>query len=447
MLRNTYKEIVGPFVEHKSISTDRAFQAELERTVGWLVELFKQKGFEVEIFTDYGNPIVLARFNGNPKLKSALIYGHYDVQPAPTQDWSKLSESAKKGWRTPPFELSESGNGFVARGIADNKGQVGIHMAAIFDLIEKNRLGYNVGFLIEGDEETAEGRIDKFIEDKAEQLKKYDFLVISDGLLENNAPTIERSFRGSMSCTLHFKTSQTDLHSGLYGGAIPSASNELVAFLGKLQDGSGKITVPGWYDDIQSPPETGALSDERLARLLTVTGAKEFTVPEDQVINAIAFQPSLTITSIQSGYAGEGHQNSIPGSAQAKINFRIAPGQDPQKMMNKFQSFIKSNVPTYVDTQVEFSGVMPGVYLTADSNEFTRAEAIMKYVYGKFPIHAFIGASMPISVEVEQQLGIPQLLLPLANDDSAIHGPNENFTYEALDKGLDFSHRFFSDQK
>jgi acetylornithine deacetylase/succinyl-diaminopimelate desuccinylase-like protein len=443
MLRSKYKELIGPFIERKSISTDKIFQQELKNAVDWLVALFEQKGFQVETFMDYGNPIVYASYRVDPQLKSTLIYGHYDVQPAPAGDWPELSEEERKGWQTPPFQLTDTGERLVARSIADNKGQVGIHMAAIFDLIESGELGYNVSFLIEGDEETAEGRIDQFLTDQSQRLQQYDFLVISDGLLENNIPTIERSFRGSMSCTVQFTTSEKDLHSGLYGGAVPSASNELASFLGKLQDETGAIAIPGWYEDIQAPTTKETLDDERLNRLLEVTGVQEFIVPKEDVVEAIAFQPSMTITSLQSGYQGIGHQNSIPGAAQAKINFRLAPGQDPQSMMEKFKEFVRANTPSYVDTTIEFSGVMPGVYLAADSDEFQRAEAIMKYVYGKFPIHAFIGASMPISVEVERQLGIPQLLLPLANDDSAIHGANENLTYEALDHGLEFSYQFF----
>jgi acetylornithine deacetylase/succinyl-diaminopimelate desuccinylase-like protein len=443
MLISKYKEIVEPFVKLKSISTDEVFKTDLKATVDWLTSLFENNGFEVRVFSDYGNPIVLANYIVNPELKSALIYGHYDVQPAPVGDWENLTSDERNGWKSSPFNLTDTGDRLVARGIADNKGQVGIHMAAIFELIESGELGYNVSFLIEGDEETAEGQLDQFLIDQQELLKKFNFLVISDGLLENNLPTIERSFRGSISCTLQFKTSDNDLHSGLYGGAIPSASNELSKFLGRIEDENGKITIPDWYENIQSPEQKEVMNEDRLQRTLEVTGVEQFIVPKEDVVDTIAFQPSLTITSIQSGYSGKGHQNSIPGKAVAKINFRLAPGQNPQFLIERFEEFVKQNVPSYVKTDLEFSGIMPGVFLDAKGEEFERAETLMKFVYGTFPIHAFIGASMPICVEIKEKIGIPQLLLPLANDDSAIHGANENLTYEALDLGLLFSYLFF----
>ena len=211
-----YRDILSKLVSFKSISTNDNFIDDIENIVNFLENLFKQFGFYVEIIRGYSNPIVYASYVVDESYKTALIYGHYDVQPASIED----------GWFSEPFNLTEKDNRFYARGVADNKGQFLVYLITITNLIKTNNLKYNIKFIIEGNEESGSPNLHKFLEDYKETLKS-DFVLFSDGELTSGVPTIDIGFRGVLNLTLTIQTSQKDNHSGLYGGAVP---NPVVVF-------------------------------------------------------------------------------------------------------------------------------------------------------------------------------------------------------------------------
>jgi acetylornithine deacetylase/succinyl-diaminopimelate desuccinylase-like protein len=219
----TYLELTREIMKFKSVSTDVAFKDDVRATAEFLVKMFADKGFEVESYDGYGNPIVLATLKVDPAFETVLVYGHYDVQPAEMSD----------GWESEPFDFVERDGRFYGRGAIDNKGQFMVHVATVFELMEKGELKYNVKFIIEGDEETGSGDLVGFVE-KYKDLLKADALMLSDGELYKNKPTIELSFRGVVNFKIIAKTSHTDLHSGLYGGYAPSSAHEVIKVLGDL---------------------------------------------------------------------------------------------------------------------------------------------------------------------------------------------------------------------
>ncbi|KXK10248.1 MAG: putative succinyl-diaminopimelate desuccinylase, partial [Microgenomates bacterium OLB23] len=243
-LFNRYLQLLKEFVALRSISTDPSYIKDIEKTAQWLGNLLTQYGFTVKITKGAGNPIVCAQYN-NGSQQHVLIYGHYDVQPA----------EINEGWTHDPFELKEKNGRLYGRGAVDNKGQIMIYIATVIELIQQKSLGYNVTFLIEGNEEAGSSGLDTFVETHKEKLLA-DFLLVSDGEITAGHPVIEVGFRGVLNIALTVETSTKDNHSGLYGGIIPNAANELSILLGKLFDqssGEQRVTIEGFYDNITPP--------------------------------------------------------------------------------------------------------------------------------------------------------------------------------------------------
>jgi len=433
-----YQSIVEELLRFKSISTDPAYQGEMKATAKWLVELFRQHGFQARMVENYGNPIVVASYLVDKAAPTALIYGHYDVQPAVLEE----------GWDSDPFTLTKRGDRLYGRGVIDNKGQVGVHIASVFALIASGNLTQNVTFMIEGDEETGSSLLGTFVREQSTLLKA-DYVVVSDGEISGGQPVIERGYRGSFNATLTIKTSTTDLHSGMYGGAVPSASQEMISLLNQLVAPDGSIRIPSWIDDVPTiDPQALAdharlpFSEEEFQR---ITGVKQrFSSNGLDFCSQTTLQPSIVVTGVQSGYVGVGYRNSVPATAQAKINFRLAPGQDPQRLLQTLQVYLSDLLPSYVDWTLETDEPSAGIEISLDEPVIQEAQAILTTIYGQEPLRKFVGGTIPIVSDYAQVLKVPQVLIPLANEDCAMHAANENFQLDHLERGLAFSEAFFS---
>ena len=201
-----YRKLLNEVVQFQTVSFDPKYYQEITRCVKWYSKLFKKYGFHIRIIKGYDNPIILSEFTFNKTLPTVLIYGHYDVQPAAMAD----------GWKSDPFKINERNGRLFARGVIDNKGQHLVHLATVLLLIKEKKLGYNVKFFIEGNEETGSPKIAKFFYDFKKELKT-DFILISDGEQIAGHPNINAGYRGITNCTFILKTATTDLHSGIYG--------------------------------------------------------------------------------------------------------------------------------------------------------------------------------------------------------------------------------------
>lgn len=435
-----YKLLLTKLISFKSISTDPIYKPEIDALVAHLSGMFSEKGFKVEVVTGYDNPIVVARYETDPTLKTVLIYGHYDVQPADISD----------GWTNDPFTLSEQNNRLVARGIVDNKGQVMIHISTVFDLIEKDNLGYNVVFMIEGNEETGSPNISKFMYEKKDLLKS-DFALISDGEITSELPTLETGFRGGFNTTVTVTTSTTDLHSGLYGGAVPSASSVLTNILEKLMDGTGKVLMPGFYKDVDPVP-TDILANNASIPFSEedykyLSGTNKMTcVNNVDFFTQTGLYPAVIVTGLQSGYTGVGYRNSVPATAVAKINFRLVKSQNPQAIAEQFKTYITSIAPDYVDVKVEITDPYDGIKLDLNNEYIEKAKRAVKLTFGVDPIYKFCGGGLPITTLINDIFGIPQVLMPLANEDCRTHAVGENYTIGLINKALAFSEEFLKKQ-
>jgi len=435
-----YIDLLTQFIKFKSIATDPSYNPEIMNVVEWLEDLFEAHDFRVKVIDGYSNPIILATYcpKSKTKLQTCLVYGHYDVQPA----------NASEGWNSDPFTLDQKNGRLYARGVADNKGQTLIHIVAIFDLIKKNELGYNIIYLLEGGEEIGSPNIGEFIKDYKNELNG-DFCIISDGTFIGNNPVIEAGFRGFINLTLAIKTSSKDLHSGIFGGAAPNASHELTKFISTLFSKDNKIAIKNFYNDVDIIEEKILQNNKNIPfsfkEYRRTSGTKALvTRGKYDFYSQTGLQPTIEITGIQSGYTKEGYRNSIPGKAVAKINFRLVKNQKPQKIIKLFKDHLKKNLPNYVDYSLDISTACEGVKLDINNKYVEKAKQLLRQVWKKHPVYKYVGGGLATVTTIDNILKVPQLLIPLANEDCNPHGANENFVITQIKKSMEFSRKFFN---
>ena len=434
-----YLNLAEVAIGFKSISTDPAYKPEIEKTVVWFKNLFDQNGFRVSVWsTKTSNPVILASYALNPKAETVMVYGHYDVQPATKED----------GWKSDPFRLHNDGKRLYGRGVIDNKGQVLIHISTIIDLIKTGKLKYNVKFLLEGNEETSNPDLAGLMKLHKTDLA-CDLFMISDGELTNNKPTIEVSLRGGFNCTLVYQTGKNNLHSGIYGGAVPNAAHELVKFLSGLHDQHGQVTYPEFYVDADTISNQELVNNRNLDSNETTTAklagvARLLKKPNTDFYTQTGLIPTIQITGIKTGYIGEGYANIVTAIAEARLNFRIVTSQNPEKVFADFEKYVKNLTPKYVSYQLIIHGEHKPIKINTNSPNMIEAEKILARVYKTKPVKKYVGGALPIVAEVKEILGVDSLLIPLVNEDCNMHGANENFDLKFVHKALEFSREFFS---
>lgn len=417
----------------RSISTQPEHAADLVACATWVRDRFLKMGLDAELCPTAGHPLVLARNRHRADRRTVLIYGHYDVQPA---DPIEL-------WTSPPFEPSISGGVVTARGATDNKGQFFAHMLGVeATLREKGDLPVNLIFLVEGEEEVGSPNLVPFLESHREGLR-CDVIAISDtGMVARGYPTFSYGLRGLTALEIRVTGPSTDLHSGIYGGAVANPAMALARMLATLHGPDNRITVPGFYDSVR-PIE--AWEHEAWAALpISEEGLRELTgVPEldgeagYNALERIWARPTAEINGIGSGYQGPGSKTVLPAHAFAKLTFRLVPDQDAADIQDKIIAHMRSVCPQSVRLEIE-RGHSGAPYLVNPLEGFGSAahRALKRTFGGREPALVREGGSVPIVADFKRILGADSLLLGLALPDCRIHAPNENFPLENLEYGM-----------
>ncbi|MER3581595.1 MAG: hypothetical protein C4347_01975 [Patescibacteria group bacterium] len=434
-----FKSLLKDYVSFKTISTDKNFLNEIKNCSQWLANLFAKNKFNVKVIEGFGNPIILAEYIFDKSKKTCLIYGHYDVQPA----------NLNEGWRNDPFVLLEDKNKFYARGVADNKGQNLIHIFSISQLKKENKLNYNIKFLIEGNEETGSEKLPLFIK-KFKNLLKSDFVLISDGEIVNNIPIIDSGFRGVVNFSLIIKTANKDFHSGLYGGAIPNSVHEAIKILSKLFKNEDEIRIKDFYKGIKLKKEIIENNKKlpfNIKKFKKENNLKKLFIKNLDFYSKTGLWPTLQITGIAAGYYGEGYRNAIPAETLIKFNLRFLENQNVNELKKSIKNFFREKIPNYVNYELKFEDFAPSVSLDLKNEYIQRAKDILKSVFKKEAVFKFSGGTLPIVYYLKNILKVPQVLVPLANEDCNMHSINENFNKSLIEKGLLFSKLFFSNGK
>ncbi|HRU50179.1 MAG TPA: M20/M25/M40 family metallo-hydrolase [Candidatus Absconditabacterales bacterium] len=422
------------YLSFKSISTDGNFNNEIQTCSNRLKELFEQNNFQVEVVSNYGNPIIIASYFVDNNLENGLIYGHYDVQNANQIDGRKEN----------PFNLYIGKDKVIGRGVVDNKGQTLIHILSIIKLIKENKLGYNITFILEGEEEIGSPGIIKFIEENKQKFKA-DFILISDGNIVKNLPIIESGFRGGFNSKLEIKTANTDLHTGIYGGIVPNPIEELINLFSKLYDANNQVTIPYFYYEVEEFNVNQKILNSKIPfnqEDLTNFGISQTKLKDVDFYTKSGWLPCIEITGINSG-STEFFKNSIPNTATANINFRLVNNQKCDSIVNLFKEWIKNNLPKNIEYKLSFDQYSKPTKISLQNKFVDKAEKTLTEIYANKVIYLRSGGSLPIIDIFQTHVSNNILSIPLANEDSNMHGVNENFEIDLIKKGLEFSYKFF----
>lgn len=436
-------EALLEFLRFKSISSDPNFAGDVSRCATWLVEYLHKLGFDARLITvGQHHPIVYAEWLGaGDSAPTVLLYGHYDVQPPdPLADWT-----------TPPFDPQIRDERIWARGAMDDKGQVWSHIAALAACLKAGgRLPVNYKIMLEGEEECGSEGIHEFLRDPANiEMLRADVVLVSDTEMEGpGRPAICRGLRGMCYAELKLRGPSADRHSGHYGGVIRNPATVLVQILGRLQDMStGQIRIPEIYDDLApvSPAELALMqsSPPDPAAIMTETGSSAvWNQPGVSLAEAAWHRPTLDVHGLTSGYQGEGPKTIIPAWASAKISMRLGPGQDPQRVFDCLKRYIQSIVPAGIECELRHLHGGRAFLLDPTLPLVHLAKRALAEAFGAETELTRTGGSIPIAGVLQEQLGVPVLLIGLALPGSNIHSPNEWFGINELQKGSEAIIRF-----
>ena len=424
---------LADYVRFPSVSAQKEKHgADMKACGEWLLAQYRALGLEAKLHATAGNPILLARTPRRAGRKHFVVYGHYDVQPPEPFEL----------WKTPPFEPRIEGRSMFGRGASDNKGQNLAHLKAVEAYLKTGtELPVDLTFLIEGEEEVGSKNLAKFLEEHRAELK-CDAVVISDtGMPDKKTPALTYALRGITALEIKLTGPNRDLHSGIFGGSVENPAMALARLLAKVHDKNGRVTVPGFYDDVESLTKFERAQFKRLPyneaqyrKLVGVPelfGEKGFSHHEQR-----SARPTFEINGLTSGYQGEGSKTIVPSWASAKITIRLVPDQNPRKIQQAVQAFLRQHCPPTV--KIELKGGHGGVpYLVSPTSPLAQASLrALKLGFGAEPIAMREGGSIPIVSDFKRILGADTLLLGLALPDDNAHSPNEKFDLDCFASGM-----------
>lgn len=416
-----------------SISTILEHAEDVVHAATWTANKLRAIGMDsVEVIQTARHPIVYGEWLDAPGAPTVLIYGHYDVQPAdPLEEWSQN-----------PFEPVVRDSHIVARGAADDKGQVYINLAAIESLRATNggRLPVNVKFVIEGEEEIGSRGLAEFVRAQRERVQA-DVIVISDTtMLSLEQPAISTSFRGSLSLELEVYGPAFDLHSGQHGGVVHNPIQALCEIVTMLHQPDGSIAVDGFYDRVRpvsasEQAELAALYSEE--ELRTETGVPQSWGEAGYSLRErIVARPTLELNGIVGGWTGHGGKTVLPARALAKISCRLVPDQDPTEIAELLRHRIEQLAPPTVRTELRVLGASQPAIIQVDNPAVQIAMNAYERGFGVRPILMRKGGSLPILSTFSSVLDAPIVLAGYGLPSDRVHGPNERFHLSCLRRGI-----------
>lgn len=427
-----------------SVSADPKFKGDVLNAAEFLVEKLKVAGMNnVELMGTDGNPIVYGEKIIDSKLPTVLVYGHYDVQPADPYEL----------WTSPPFEPEIRDEKIWARGACDDKGQTYMHVKAIEAMIANNELLCNVKVIIEGEEEVGSVNLNPFLKKYKDKLKANVVLISDTSMIANDCPSITVGLRGLSYMEVEVVSSNRDLHSGVYGGAVANPINVLCEMIASLKDENKHITIPGFYNDVRelSADERKGLNSspfnleeyKKELKLTEVEGEKGYTTLERTSI-----RPTVDVNGIWGGYIGEGAKTVLPAKANAKISMRLVPNQNSEKISNLFAEHFKKIAPKSVTVKVTAHHGGEPVITPTDTVAYRAASKAMEKTFGIVPLPGYEGGSIPIVASFESILGLKTILFGFGLDTDALHSPNENYGLFNFYKGIEtipYFYKYFSE--
>ncbi len=438
--RKQYVEELKEFLKIPSISTLADHKKYMRKAADFVASKLKEAGIQnVKSIETKGHPLVYGDWLHAKNKPTILIYGHYDVQPV---DPLNL-------WDSPPFEPVIKDNNIYARGATDDKGQMYVHIKSVEAFFKTvGKLPVNVKFLIEGEEEIGSHSLEEFVNNNKDFLKCDAVLISDTSLFGPGIPTLTYGLRGLSYLQIEVTGPNRDLHSGTFGGAVDNPINVLAEIISKLKNNDGKITIPGFYDDVvrltkKERDNFKALpfSAKQFAGSIGVKqlkGEKGYTTYEHTWA-----RPSLDCNGILGGFTGDGAKTVLPSRAMAKVSMRLVPDQNPKKIAKLFKAHIKNIAPGTVKVEVkDLHGAHP-IVSPLDAKATVAAAEALSRVFGKETVFMREGGSIPIVVVFSRKLKVPVVMMGIGLNSENLHSPNEHFNLTHFHLGILSSAQFF----
>lgn len=432
---------LSEFLRIPSISADPAYADDVRRAADWLADHLRTVGFPtVEVRETGGHPAVYAEdLSAGPDTPTVLLYGHYDVQPPDPLDL----------WTSPPFEPVVRDGKLYARGSADDKGQVMMHVKAAEAYYQTGTaLPVNLKLLIEGEEEVGSKHLAPYVEQHKDELA-CDVIVISDtAMFGQGIPSVTVGLRGLAYVQVNLTGPDRDLHSGVYGGGVENPANALAAMIAALHDDQHRVTVEGFYDGIvplkdEERAAWAELPFDEAAWLGEIGLKKGLTEQGYSILEATTARPTLDVNGMGSGYQGEGSKTVLPSRAFAKISCRLVPGQDPKDIAQKLRRHFEQHLPETMTMDFqELHGGQP-VLMDTDQPAMTAAMDALQETYGREAYFMREGGSIPVVADLKRILGVDALLLGFGLTGDSIHSPDEHFGLDRYHEGIATIARFW----
>jgi len=431
--RDRYISELKQYLAIPSISALPEHQDDVKRCAQWTADEMTRIGLEnVRLVETPGNPVVCGDWLHAPGAPTILFYGHYDVQPVDPLDL----------WESPPFEATIRDGEIYARGAADDKGQVFMHLKAIeAHLNREKKLPVNIKLIVEGEEEVGSEHLDDFVRANKAALAA-DVVVISDSaMFDRGVPSICYSLRGLIYFQIDLRGTKSDLHSGLFGGAVANPAMVLAQILAQMKDRGGRIKIPGFYDDVRTLSDQERAAWEKLPfnekKYRKDLGApKLFGESGFSTLERVWARPTFEVNGLLSGFTGEGAKTVIPAVAMAKVSMRLVPDQHPDKIAPLFEAYVKKVAPKTVDVKLtRMHGGKP--WITEYDNPFVQAAGrAIEAGFGRTPVFCRAGGSIPVVSTFQEELGVPAVLFGVGLPDENAHAPNERLDLGNFHNGI-----------
>src|SRR3712207_3406639 len=431
--RDRYVEELKTYLAIPSISALPQHQADVRRCAEWTAQELTRIGLQnVRLIETAGNPVVYGDWLGAEGAPTILFYGHYDVQPV---DPLEL-------WESPPFEAAVRDGEIYARGAADDKGQIFMHFKAIEAHLKQNgRLPVNMKIILEGEEEVGSKNLDEFVKDHKDDLGA-DVVVISDSpMFDRGIPSICYGLRGLVYCQIDLRGTKSDLHSGSFGGAVANPAMVLAQLLAQMKDRGGRVKIPGFYDDVRELKEEERAEWRHLpfneTKYRKELGApKLFGETGYSTLERVWARPTFEVNGLLSGFTGDGAKTVLPATAMAKVSMRLVPDQEPKKIGDLFEDYVRKIAPKTVELKItRMHGGKP--WMTEFDNKYVRAAGrAIERGFGKAPVFNREGGSIPVVSTFQEELGLPSVLFGVGLPDENAHAPNEKLDLANFHNGI-----------
>lgn len=437
--KERFLEELFSLIRIPSISAKQEHKGDMRRCAERWAELLLSSGADkAVVMPTEGNPVVYGEKIVSPDVPTVLVYAHYDVMPAEPLEL----------WKSSPFEPVVRDGRIWARGADDDKGQSMMQVKGFETALRLGLLKCNVKFVFEGEEETGSPSLETFCREHKDLLKADVILVSDTSMIGAETPSLTTGLRGLAYWEIEVTGPNRDLHSGHFGGAVANPINVLCRLMADITDADGRITIPGFYDDVE---EVSREEREMIAQIPFDEERYKAAIGVDALFGEKGYstlernscRPSFDICGIWGGYTEEGSKTVLPSKAYAKVSCRLVPHQDYEKISRLFEDYITEAAPPYVKVKVSPKHGGEGYVCPIDLPAYRAAEKAMTRVFGKKPLAARRGGSIPIISTFERILGIKTVLMGFGLEQNAIHSPNESCMLDFFYKGIESVAEFY----